>query len=150
MIHNTLVLTLIAAFFISGCRGPNGSPGADGIKGDLGNTPVVLERPATEQECPTGGIVVTVNTVSTLLCNGSQGAPGVNLTPLVLMQLCPGNPSYPDIFIEYGICVGSKLYAVYSENGGFLTYLPPGAYVSNAVGSTCTFSVANGCQVSYP
>lgn len=77
-----------------------------------------------------------------------QGPPGVDATPVIMVKLCPGENTYPSVFVEYAFCIQSKLYATYSANGGFSTYLPPGQYNSNAVGSSCTFTVAEGCQVT--
>lgn len=69
-----------------------------------------------------------------------------DLTPI---QLCTGAvPSYPSTFPEYAFCINNNLYAVYSANDGFLTILPPGSYHSNAIGSSCTFTVLANCQVT--
>lgn len=78
---------------------------------------------------------------------GTNGIDGVNPTSVVSVPLCSDTPSYPSVFVEYGICIDNQLYAVYSANGGFLTLLTPGAYTSNAIGSSCNFSVASDCQV---
>lgn len=79
---------------------------------------------------------------------GEQGLPGINATPVTMVQLCPGVPTYPTTFIEYAFCVSGQLYATYSANGGFTTYLPPGAYSSNAINSACAFTVSDNCQVT--
>lgn len=86
--------------------------------------------------------------------NGTNGAAGLNgtngldATPVTLVQLCPGTTTYPSVFVEQALCIGSKLYAVYSANNGFLVELVPGAYGSNAVGSQCNFTVSAGCVVT--
>lgn len=73
---------------------------------------------------------------------GSTGPAGANGTAIVPIQFCPGStPAYPSNFPEYGLLINGQIYAVYSLNDGFLTWLPPGVYSSNAVGSSCTFTV---------
>lgn len=80
--------------------------------------------------------------------NGNNGQNGVDATPITMVQFCHGIPSYPSTFIEFGFCLQGSLYATYSANGGFTTYLPPGSYSSNAIGSSCNFTVVSGCQIS--
>lgn len=80
--------------------------------------------------------------------SGADGEDGVDATPVTMVQLCPGTPTYPTTFIEYAFCVQGKLYATYSANGGFTTYLPPGNYSSNAINSSCNVVVGDNCQVS--
>src|SRR5271165_5495559 len=65
------------------------------------------------------------------------------------VQFCPGNTTYPNEFNEVGICYMGNLYGVYSANNGFLTYIPPGYYSSNAIGSSCNFYVNSNCVISY-
>ncbi len=77
--------------------------------------------------------------------NGSNGTDGTTVTPV---QLCPGETVYPSTFVEYAFCIQGHLYAVYSANGGFETYLPPGTYSSDAIGSSCTFTVGDNCQIT--
>jgi len=81
---------------------------------------------------------------------GVTGKPGMDITPVTVVQFCPGKPTYPSTFPEDGICLNGNIYAVYSANDGFLTLLPPGAYLSNAVGSSCDFTVKPNCQVTNP
>lgn len=76
--------------------------------------------------------------------NGSPGAPGTQIT---IVQFCPGTDQYPSQFNEIAFCIQNSLYAVYSANDGFLTYLPPGQYQSNAVGSSCNFIVQPNCVI---
>lgn len=80
--------------------------------------------------------------------NGVNGTNGSDATPVYAVQLCPGTPSYPTLFPEFAFCVQGLLYATYSVNGGFTTILPPGGYNSNAVGSSCSFTVVSGCEVT--
>jgi hypothetical protein len=78
---------------------------------------------------------------------GPAGQPGTPGTQVTEIQLCPGTPTYPSTFVEFAQCVNGNLYAVYSANDGFWTYLPPGTYSSNAIGSSCNFQVLSNCQV---
>lgn len=84
---------------------------------------------------------------------GPAGIPGLNGadgTQITLVQLCSGFvPSYPSTFPEVAECVNGSLYGVYSANGGFLVYLPPGSYSSNGINASCTFNVLPNCQVSH-
>lgn len=82
---------------------------------------------------------------------GPQGIPGTagtNGTTINPVQFCPSvTPNYPTTFPESGFCIDGNIYAVYSANDGFLTLIPPGQYVSNAIGSICTFQVLPNCVV---
>ncbi len=78
---------------------------------------------------------------------GQPGAPGVDANPITVVKLCPGTTVYPSVFVEIAFCVDHKLYATYSANGGFSTEIPPGTYNSNAVGSSCTFTVLPNCVI---
>ena len=109
------------------------SNGTDGATGATG---------ATGSQGPTGPQGNPGNT-------GPQGAPGTPGTQIQMVQFCPGTPSYPSTFPEYGIKIGTQIWAVYSANGGFLTYIPPGQYLSNAVGSSCTFTVNADGSISH-
>lgn len=80
---------------------------------------------------------------------GTVGLPGTNGTTIQPVQFCPNDvPTYPATFPEDGFCIDGSLYAVYSANNGFLTLIPPGQYVSNAIGSTCTFTVLPNCVIN--
>lgn len=78
---------------------------------------------------------------------GDQGIPGQNPTPVTWLQFCPGTTVYPSTFIEGGFCINGNVYAVYSANNGFLTFLPPGTYNSNAFNSVCSFILLPNCLV---
>lgn len=80
---------------------------------------------------------------------GADGKDGVDATPVTVVKLCNGTTTYPTTFVEVAFCVGGKLYGTYSSNGGFSTELPPGAYSSNAIGSSCNFTVGPNCTVSH-
>lgn len=78
---------------------------------------------------------------------GSTGATGPAGTTVREVQLCPGTTTYPTVFVEVALCINNTLYAVYSKNDGFLVRLVPGRYSSNAVGSSCSFTVFPNCEV---
>lgn len=78
---------------------------------------------------------------------GPKGDTGDVIDEVQVIRLCPGTPSYPSVFIEVAFCIDGKLYATYSANGGFSTELTPGAYHSNAIGSSCNFTVEPGCVI---
>lgn len=157
------ILMYLALFALTGCAPYN--RGKQGLQGSPAKPLPVLVRPATASECPYGGSNVTIGTAVTSICNGatgstgSTGSPGESIvgpagsngipgTVISIVQFCPGVvASYPTTFPEVGLCIDSKLYAVYSANEGFLAYIPPGLYESNAVGSACTFTVLENCVI---
>lgn len=77
---------------------------------------------------------------------GETGPKGEDGEIATVVQLCPGTSNY-GVFVETALCINNKLYGVYSIHGGFLTYLAPGNYSSNGVGSACNFSVLPDCIV---
>ncbi len=79
---------------------------------------------------------------------GPQGTVGQDGSNVSVVKLCPGETVYPTVFVEVAFCIDHKLYATYSEKGGFSTELPPGEYSSNAIGSRCNFTVGPECAVS--
>lgn len=134
---------IMLALVLTGCCGPQGDPGpagstgatgSVGAQGPQGNTGDTGAQGIQGPAGPTGA-------------TGLQGAPGLDATPVTLIKLCSDTPSYPSTFVEYGVCVGGNLYGVYSANGGFLTLLPPGSYSSNAINSSCSFTVSANCVV---
>lgn len=80
---------------------------------------------------------------------GQNGEDGRDASGVTVVQLCPGTTTYPNVFVEVAFCASGKLYAVYSANGGFQTEIVPGTYQSNAVGSSCTFTVQPNCVVTH-
>ena len=127
------LMILIAMLVLTGCgsealTGKPGPVGPRGEKGDAGESVVG----------PQGGVGPA----------GVNGTNGVDANPVTFVKLCNDTPSYPTVFVEYGICLQGKLYAVYSSNGGFLALLPNGNYNSNAIGSSCNLTV-NGCTVTH-
>lgn len=79
---------------------------------------------------------------------GPTGPRGADGQPAQVVPLCPGVSSY-GTFVEVGLCINNQLYGVYSANGGFLTYLAPGSYSSNAIGSACSLTVQANCVVTH-
>ncbi len=157
-----VITILLVLVLLSGCKtGDQGAQGTPGI-------PVsIISAPASPAQCPTGGTVVTVGSNINILCNGNQGpsgangndgatgprgdqgSPGVDTTPIQVIQFCPGLTVYPSAFLEIGLIIDGKLYAVYSANDGFLTQIPPGNYHSNAIGSACNFTVNLDLTISH-
>lgn len=167
-----LIMLAALASVMLGCAdskkpkdGKDGQPGAigtPGTPGEPGHSPIIVTRSANALECPTGGLVVTVDLGSpNVICNGldgaegqiggtgPQGIPGQDITPVTLVKLCPGTSTYPTVFIEYGMCIADQMWGVYSANGGFLALLPPGNYSSNAIGSSCNLTIGLHCQVTH-
>lgn len=93
--------------------------------------------------CPDGTTAQVNNGLA-----GPAGLNGTNATPVTVVNLCNGVTTYPNTFVEVALCINGGLYAVYSINNGFLTYLPNGAYSSNGLGSACNL-VVNGCSVTH-
>ncbi len=80
---------------------------------------------------------------------GPQGNPGSDANSVTVVQLCPGVTTYPSVFSEVAFCIQHKLYATYSANGGFSTEIVPGAYSSNGINSSCSFTVGLDCLVTH-
>jgi hypothetical protein len=152
-----VAMIVVGLYLLTGCSQ---------YQADAG-TPSVYTTPANAQECPSGGTIVVVNGYPYTICNGLAGAsgspgsvgpagpvgepglPGLNATPVTTVRFCPSNTAvYPTTFPEYGICLGGQLYGVYSANGGFLALLPPGAYSSDGINDSCTFTIKANCVVS--
>lgn len=130
----------------NGINGTNGSNGQDGAAGATGSQGVAGQNGTNGVNGQNGSNGVDGQNGS----NGQDGAPGANgidATPVTIVPLCPGVSNHA-VFVEIGICLGGKLYGVYSANGGFMTYLADGAYSSNAIGSACNL-VITGCVVSH-
>lgn len=131
----------------AGAQGPAGTDGLNGADGQGCTVQAITGCPGA----PNGGSVVTCSNGSVLIQNGAPGAdgqagaPGTLVTPV---QLCQGTTTYPSTFVEEAFCVGGNLYAVYSANDGFLTEIVPGSYSSNAIGSSCGFTVGSNCQIT--
>ena len=140
-----IALAAYIALFMPGCKGHDGNDGQ--------NAPVPSVEPLDvgSSLCPLGGLALTLNGAMTAICNGAtgpQGIPGINAPPIRIVQFCSGTPSYPSVFPEVGFCINGEIYAVYSANDGFLAEIEPGRYESNAIGSSCSFTVLPDCVVT--
>ena len=114
----TILIIVMVLLVLTACAGPKGDIGFNGADGAAGAPGPI----------------------------GNPGQDGQDASPVTVVQLCPGVSGY-GTFIEVGFCVDNKLYGTYSANGGFSTYLPPGTYNSNAINSSCTFTVVSGCDL---
>lgn len=141
----TLDLILIAALLmvmLSACKGPRGD------QGESGQT--VVGPQGLPGQNGTNGVNGTNGQQGSTGPQGISGTPGQNgidATPVTWVQFCPGTTTYPSKFVEGGFCIAGNVYAVYSANDGFLTYIPPGVYSSNAINSACTFTLLANCIV---
>lgn len=145
-----LIDGVISGAVCNGQQGLTGNEGATGPTGASGSTPTLSVVNASISDCPTGGVVVIVNsTPSGVICNGANGTPGTDLTPVSIVQFCPNVTTYPTTFSEIGFCISSKVYGTYSANDGFSAYLPPGTYSSNGINSSCTFTIGANCAISH-
>lgn len=127
-----------------GCTGPRGSKGVAGAIGG-GCTVTAVSG---------GSLITCADGTSSFVSNGSDGQDGEDGedgtdATIGVVSLCNKPTSYPLVFTEVAFCIGSNLYAVYSQNDGFLTLVPPGNYSSNGHNSSCTFTVQPNCVVSH-
>lgn len=131
----TVLLGVLAyVFVITGCspvgsdveyvQGPKGDPGLTGPAGADGLTVVGPVGPA-----------------------GLDGKNGTNAS-IGIIPLCLGVSTH-STFVEVALCINKDLYAVYSANGGFMTYLAPGAYSSDGIGAACNLTVHANCVVTH-
>lgn len=118
---------LVICLLVSACgQGPAGTNGVNGSSCSVSQL-----TPSTA--APEGGALIScTDGTSSLVLSG---------TVIKSVQFCPGTPSYPAVFPEVGFMIGGKLYAVYSQNGGFLALITPGTYYSNGINNSCTFTV---------
>lgn len=97
---------------------------------------------------PNGGVEISCpGSNPAILLNGTNGLNGLDATQIRTVQFCPGTTVYPSTFNEVGFCINNQLWGVYSLNNGFLTQIVPGAYSSNAIGSSCNFVVLPNCVI---
>lgn len=126
----------------NGTNGVTGTTGSQGAAGVTGATGYNGTDGAAGSTGATGSAGVTGPT-------GEAGVNGTNGTVVVAVQFCSGTPTYPTTFPEVGFCINNNLWAVYSQNGGFLTELPLGNYSSDGINSSCSFTVGSNCSVSH-
>lgn len=126
-------LLVLSCLLLTACgQVSQGPPGKDGSS-------CSVQTISSNTVLPNGGsLIQCTNGTSSLIANGTNGTPGTVVTPL---QFCPGTPTYPSKFIEVGFIINGNVYAVYSQNGGFLALIPPGNYTSNGIGSSCNFTL---------
>lgn len=114
---------------LKGPKGDNGTNGTNGLS-------------AYEMAVANGYTGTATQWLASLV--GPQGATGAaggvgSVTPV---QLCPGDTA---TYKEYGLLIGTNLYAVYYDANnklGFLARLAPGNWVTTN-GSNCQFAYAN-------
>lgn len=126
--------------YIKGEKGDAGTPGKDGSTGPTG------------PQGPTGptGATGSIGLPGVNGTNGSNGQNGTNGTVITPIRFCPGPaPTYPSIFPEYGIKIGTNIYAVYSIPNAFLTLVIPGHYSSTGIGSNCSFTLHLDGSITY-
>lgn len=127
-------------------NGQNGLTGATGANGSSCSVMAALDGSGALISCQDGSNVFVKNGEKG--DTGATGAAGMNATSVEFVKFCnSANPSYGS-FPEYGMRVGTKIYAVYSANNGFLTLLSPGTYVTTSTGLNCNFTVNNDGTVS--
>lgn len=151
---------VVALIALTGCSKPK--DGSNGINGancrveSIPNGAIILCPDGTSKivsngqdgaQGPTGDIGLTGATGATGQ-TGANGSNGTNGTTIGIVSLCNKPTSYPFTFSEVAFCINSKLYAVYSENDGFLSLIPPGHYISRGHNSTCTFDILDNCIVN--
>jgi len=145
------LMALGIMIFVVGCAKTSiitGPKGADGSNGTSCEVSLVAASPLA----PNGGSLIQCATSSSLVLNGTNGSNGANGTPGTVISsiaLCPGTTVYPSKFVEVAFCMNNELYAVYSQNGGFLTHIPAGTYGSNGINASCNFTVGANCSVNY-
>lgn len=141
-VGDQLVPVCTGATGASGVNGSNGSDGHDGINGQDGQNGADGSNGQNGSDGQDGAPGATGPQGPT----GPAGSPGTQIT---VVTLCPGVTSYPGVFVEIALCMNNNLYGVYSANGGFLTYFPPGNYSSNGIGSSCNLTIQPNCIVSH-
>lgn len=129
MKHNAINTIIVSSLLLSSC----GKPGATGATGNTG-----LQG--------TSGAVGETGATGSTGAQGPTGTPGTIITPIQLCTAC--TPVYPNVFPESAVCIDNQLYGVYSANGGFLSLITPGAYSSDGINCSCTFTVSAGCIIS--
>jgi hypothetical protein len=140
------VIGFCVVTIMQGCGRFKGEPGPQGPIGDTGAVGATGPTGQGGSSCTvtnsSGGAVIACTDGSEVtVLNGTDGS------IIQLIQFCPGVPSYPNNFLEVGVCIDQKLYAVYSHgNNTFLTLVPPGRYVTTDQ-TRCNFTVRANCEV---
>ncbi len=127
---------ILVALLLIGCG--NYQNGATGQNGQPSKPCTVT----TVNSPVSGSLISCPDGTSSFVSNGLNGTNGSLIS---FVKFCPGTTTYPSEFNEVGLLFNGSIYAVYSINNGFLSLIPPGYYTSNAMNSTCNFTVnANG------
>lgn len=127
-----LIIGLLLIFLYNSC----GQPAS--ISGVPSTGCSVAAVPANDYAPDGGTLFSCADGTSALILNGFS---------FRAIQFCKAVSNYPTVFPELGFCIDHNLYAVYSANNGFLVLVPPGVYDSNAIGSSCTFTVVDNCGI---
>jgi hypothetical protein len=164
------IIVLISLFIFTGCGSPFFTAGPPGVQGPTGvagangapGADCTVTSIAAGQAAPNGGSLIQCPGGSqSLVLNGTngqngaqgstgaQGSAGTPGTIITSVQFCAGTTNYPSNFFEVGFCISNTLYAVYSQNDGFLTEVPPGSYTSDGINASCNFTVGENCAISY-
>lgn len=143
-----VLLSALVFFVVSTACGKRveyvmGQKGETGDRGDTG-AGCSADEVSPSAEFPTGGVLINCSGEMTFLRDGVNGS---DATPVTTVKLCPGTTTYPSKFVEIAFCISGSLFGTYSANGGFSTELPPGAYSSNAINSSCNFTVGPNCTI---
>ena len=146
----TIVYGILLILTLSACGKPqDGKAGADGSNGHDGHDGT--NASCTVKAIQGGSLISCSDGSSSLVLNGTNGTNGQNGTPGSVIKpttLCAEDKTvYPKVFAEVAFCIDGDLYAVYSENNGFLSLIPNGSYTSNGHNSSCSFKVS-GCKVT--
>ena len=139
LVFYMFVILSIGGALLSGCGKLDARDGANGA-------------PCTASSDALGTYITCPDGTSTFIANGTNGVDGVNGvdgTQVTIVTLCEGVTIYPYVFVEIAYCIDGKLYGTYSANGGFSTEIVPGAYSSNGINSSCSFTVGPNCEVTH-
>lgn len=165
-----LILTACGGMvLVPGPPGPSGTPGEQGPPGANGKdgSPIVAKVVLADVSvCANGGSVINMGidlngdnklqdneiTTSVKTCNGLDGAPGstganglngTNSSLVEPIKFCKNyNTSYPSTFPEYGLQIGTDLFAVYWDgHNSWMALIPPGYYRSTSTSAPCNFTV---------
>lgn len=128
---------LLFSLLLAACGQPlTGSTGQPGVPG----TGCTVSQLPVNNVTPNGGALIQ--------CTDGTSSAVLNGTVVLPVQFCKGTTTYPTTFTEVGFIINGKIYAVYSLNNGFLTYTPPGYYSSNALNSSCNFTINNDNSIT--
>lgn len=126
------------------CNGLDGANGAAGASAS-----VTIESLVSSLSCPGGGVRISSSGAPSVeVCHGVSGVNGLNGADGTIVQPVKFCTTDNSTFPEYGVMIGSELFAVYwgttpgspSTPQAFLTKLIAGNYQSTG-GNNCLFSV---------